>query len=137
MAYKIKNIKDNSGSGDGATITITDANPPKGTTPPDIDFDQPNFKALCFNIGDYVNVDFLPGTTTVVGARRISRGTVLTVDNTNNSGTISENKTSKSIAFYQPLLKELGIGATVEVKYDLIINLKAGGEIAVNVQILQ
>jgi hypothetical protein len=101
-------------------------------------FEQPNFKALCFNIDDILNVETitLAGsvTPTVVSARRIQRGTVLTTAN-NNSGTIEENKSKKTINFSQAYLKEIGIMAGTEVKYDLVTDYKTGGEIAVNVEI--
>lgn len=141
---KIKSIKDNTGSGDGATITVGDVSTTSsgGTavaTTPDIMFDQPNFKALCFNLGDIINVETitLAGTTdpTVVKARRIQRGTVLSTGTDNKTGTIEENKSKKVISFYQAYLKELGIVVGTEVKYDLVPDYKTGGEIAVNVEI--
>jgi hypothetical protein len=142
---KVKNIKDGTGAGDGATITVGDVSTSTtsgGTavaTTPDIMFDQPNFKALCFNIGDILNVEtiLLAGSTTptVVTARRIQRGTVLTTNTTNNGGTIEENKSKKVINFSQAYLKETGIMAGTEVKYDLIQDYKTGGEIAVNVEV--
>lgn len=141
---KIKNIKDTTGSGDGAQITVGDFTPTRsggGTAPapaPDQTFEQAGFKALCFNIGDIINTEsiILPGTSNsvIVTARRIQRGTVLTV-NDDNTGTIEENKSLKTINFKQPYAKDLLISAGSEVKYDLV-KTPAGGEIAVNVEIL-
>ncbi len=137
---KIKNIKDSTGSGDGAQITVGDVNPPRtgSVAGPDETFEQIGYKALCFNIDDIINTEsiILPGTTTsvIVNARRIQRGTVLTV-NDDNTGTIEENKSLKTINFKQPYAKDLVIGVGSEVKYDLV-KTPTGGEIAVNVQIL-
>lgn len=141
---KIKGIKDGTGSGDGASavITVGDVNPPRtggGTTTaaaPDLMFEQAGHKALCFNVGDIINIESIVvgGATVITGARRIVRGTVLATAN-NNSGTIEENKSNKVINFRQPYLKELGIMAGSEVRYDLIPDLVAGGEIAVNVEL--
>jgi hypothetical protein len=139
---KIKNIKDGTNAGEGATITVGDANPPRtsgGTTAapaPDMMFEQFGHKALCFNVDDIINTEsvLVDGVAVIVGARRIVRGTVLATAN-NNSGTISENKSNKTINFRQPYLKELGILAGSEVRYDLIPDLVAGGEIAVNVEL--
>jgi hypothetical protein len=141
---KIKNIKDSTGSGDGATITVFDiSNKALNTgttataTAPDEMFEQTGYKALCFNIGDVVNVETIniPGTATpvIVSARRIQRGTVLTITDS-TTGTIEENKTKKVINFKQPFVKEIGIIPGSEVKYDLVLN-SAGTEVAVNVEI--
>lgn len=141
---KIKNIKDNTGSGDGAQITVSDANPPRSSggvvaaPAPDQTFEQAGYAALCFNIGDIINTESItpPGSTTpvIVHARRIQRGTVLTLAD-DSTGTIEENKSRKVINFKQPYAKDLLINAGAEVKYDLI-KTAAGGEIAVNVHIL-
>jgi hypothetical protein len=143
---KIKNIKDGTGSGDGATITVVDLNPPRTTTPgtsatataPDETFKHFGHKAMCFNVGDILNTESIsvPGVATpiIVTARRIQRGTVLaTADNT--TGTIEENKSKKVINFFQPYLKEIGIVSGTEVKYDLVPDSSTGLEIAVNVEI--
>jgi hypothetical protein len=146
MAEKkeIKNIKDNAGSGDvpSATITVGDFNPRTGSggtttaTAPDAMFEQVGHKALCFNVGDIINTEsiLVGGASVIIGARRIVRGTVIATAN-NNSGTISENRSNKVINFRQPYLKELRITAGSEVRYDLIPDLVTGGEIAVNVEL--
>ncbi len=132
---KIKNIKDNSGSGDSALISVGDITPNPG---PDQTFEQTGYKALCFNIGDILNTESVipQGTTTsvIVKACRIQRGTVLTL-NDDNTGTIEENKSLKTINFKQPYAKDLTIGVGSEVKYELV-KTSTGGEIAVNVQLL-
>ncbi len=139
---KIKGIKDSTGSGQNAMITAGDAGPIKAgvAAVPDITFDQPGYKALCFNVDDVINTDsiVIPGTTTavVVTARRIQRGTVTTVNGTNDGGTIAENKTAKSITFSQFYCKEMGIITGAEVKYDLVYDFKTNGEVGVNIEIL-
>ena len=139
---KIKGIKDNSGSADSSgLITVTDLNPPPTGTPPSADetFQQAGYKSLCFNIGDIINTKSvtIPGTSTsvITTARRIQRGTVLATV-TNNSGTIEENKSLKVIKFFQPNLSEMKIMVGSEVRYDLVLNLTTGIEMAVNVEIL-
>jgi hypothetical protein len=144
---KIKNIKDNAGGSNGASITVNDLSATKpatsgtsttaGAVAPDETFEQFGYKALCFNIGDIINTEsiMLPGsaTPTIVSARRIQRGTVLSIiDST--TGTIEENKSKKVISFTQPHFKEIGIAVGTEVKYDLIMTA-AGTEMAVNVEI--
>ncbi|HET6991387.1 MAG TPA: hypothetical protein VFJ43_08695 [Bacteroidia bacterium] len=134
---KIKNIKEN--PGDGASIICNGIDPKTGAvTGADEMFDQPNYKAMCFNVDDVINTDsiLVGGVSTIVLARRISRGTILSLGTDGVSGTISENKTGKAINFYQPNIKELGLMAGTEVNYDLIADLIKGGEIAVNVAIL-
>ncbi|MDQ3111032.1 MAG: hypothetical protein M3R17_14150 [Bacteroidota bacterium] len=134
---KIKNIKDNSSGNDGATITVFDLVPPN-PTPPDETFEQAGYKALGFNIGDIINTEsiIVPGSATpvIVNARRIKRGTVLTVTDA-NTGTIEENKSKKVINFVQPYAGPIGIVTGAEVKYDLV-RTSVGGEMAVNVEIL-
>lgn len=136
---KIKGIKNDGGAGDGAQITVGDANPPKPgvTASADQIFQQAGYKSLCFNLDDIINTEsiLVDGVPTIVQARRIQRGTVLTTAN-NNSGTISENKSAKAINFVQPYLKEMGIVPTSEVKYDLVLDLSTNTELAVNVEIL-
>ncbi len=138
---KIKNIKDGTGAGDGAQITVTDANPPRsGATAaaPAVDqtFEQQGYKALCFNVNDIINTESISvnGASVITGARRIQRGTVLTTTN-NTGGTIEENKSNKVITFKQGMLKELNINVGTEVKYDLVYDFATGGEMAVNVEI--
>jgi hypothetical protein len=134
---KIKVIKDN--PGDGASITCTGIDPKTGApVGPDETFNQPNYKALCFNVGDLINTESIAvgGVSTIVLARRISRGTILTVNTDGVSGTIEENRSKKVINFYETNLKDVGIAPTTEVNYDLIPNLISGGEVAVNVAIL-
>jgi hypothetical protein len=138
---KIKNIKDGTGSGDGAQITVTDivsgGGGSAGTAAvAEVTFDQPGYKALCFGIGDVINTESITvaGASVIVSARRIQRGTVTAITSS-NLGTISENKTNKNIAFDQPYVKEKGIAVGTEVKYDLVYDFKTGGEVAVNVEI--
>ncbi|MEO5642211.1 MAG: hypothetical protein ABIQ40_05040 [Bacteroidia bacterium] len=135
---KIKNIKDGTGSGDGAQITVGDLTATHGNAAPDQTFEQIGYKALCFNIDDIINTESItvPGSSTavIINARRIQRGTVLTL-NDDNTGTIEENKSLKKINFKHPHAKDLGISVDAEVKYDLV-RTSSGGEIAVNVQLL-
>ncbi len=130
---KIKNIKDGTGSGDSGQITVGDLKP---NPAPDQTFEQAGYKALCFNIGDIINTESVTpqGTTTsvIVKACRIERGVVITL-NDDNTGTIEENKSLKTINFKQPYAQDLLINVGSEVKYNLV-KTSAGGEIAVNVQ---
>lgn len=144
---KIKIIKDSSGGGDGATmatssgtavetaptaiITIVDAK--SGT---ELEFEQPNYKGLLFNVDDLIRYETIniPGAAKpiVISARRFQAGTVTSITDA-CSGVITEKITGKTINFYQPSLKDLGIAAGASVKYDLVPGLK-GEEIAVNVE---
>ena len=137
---KVKGIRENSDPNQGALITVDDYNAKTGlVTVTDEVFNQGNYKALCFNVGDVLNTEsiLINGASQIVIARRISRGTILSVDAaTNQSGVIEENKTKKNITFFQPFCKETGIVAGLEVKYDLVVDLIKGGELAVNVEIL-
>ncbi|CAN5401826.1 hypothetical protein BH09BAC5_BH09BAC5_04930 [soil metagenome] len=138
---KIKGIKDGTGTEMNGIITVGDVNPPKAgvAAGPDEIFTQYGYKALCFNVDDVINTDSIvdvAGKSSIVQARRIQRGTVTSVNASNDSGTISENKTGKTINFHQSFCAELSIIVKAEVKYDLVYDFASGGEMAVNVEML-
>jgi hypothetical protein len=74
----------------------------------------------------------IPGTTTTVAVNveRITAGTVLTFDATKGTGTIEERVSKKSINFYEPYSKDMGIEVGDIVRYTLL-NTSAG-ELALN-----
>ncbi|MFM2018060.1 MAG: hypothetical protein RL007_1716 [Bacteroidota bacterium] len=97
-------------------------------------FTQKYHKELCLGVGDRVKFDILaiPGTTTTVAVNveRITAGTILTYDSANGTGTIEERVSKKTINFYEPYAKDMGIDLGDIVRYTLLNT--AAGELAVN-----
>jgi hypothetical protein len=144
---KVKGIRDNTGGGDGATMA-TSSETATATAPTaivtivdaksgmELEYEQPNYKGLLFNVDDLIRYETInvPGAAKpiVVSARRFQAGTITSITDA-CTGVLTEKITGKTINFYQPSLKELGITAGASVKYDLVPGLK-GEEIAVNVE---
>ncbi|MCK6639859.1 MAG: hypothetical protein L6Q81_07210 [Bacteroidia bacterium] len=97
-------------------------------------FSQKNHKELCLGVGDRVKFDIvaIPGTTTsvAVNVERITAGTVLSFDSAKGTGTIEERVSKKTINFYEPYAKDMGIDVGDVVRYTLLNT--AAGELAVN-----
>ena len=123
-------VKDNTG-GSGVTITIVN-----NVTGLEIVADEPFYKQLCLNEGDMVHyqaISYRKETPFATNVTRITAGTVKSIDDSGNSGTITERKTNVVIPFYHANLEAQKIKAGDDVRYHLVRDSK-GSVVATNLR---
>lgn len=125
MADKGK-VKDIGDGGDGI-VTAKDGK--------DYNFTHMYFSELCLNVGDEVKFDLVTvkagAAPTALNVERLTAGTITSYDALTGTGSLTEKKSLKKIAFYQPFATELGYKVGDDVRYSLI-KAKSGEELAVN-----
>ena len=113
---KIKVVRD---MGNGYTGTVTDT-----AAKVDYDFSSPCGKELGLIVGMIVRMEIITlndgtGAKLAVSLDPVEKGTIVTTDAANNSGTLTDN-TGNTVKFVQDYIPELGLATGDRVSYAMV-----------------
>lgn len=113
---KIKVVRD---MGNGYTGTVTDT-----AAKVDYDFSSPCGKELGLIVGMIVRMEIITlndgtGAKLAVSLDPVEKGTIVTTDAANNSGTLTDN-TGNTVKFVQDYITELGLATGDRVSYAMV-----------------